>query len=190
MIFNEAINNRPRFMIVRCLIHFQSFHFRNSTFISDQWRCTVPTHIVMLIVDGMVAYSGYLLYGAHVKSNVLVGNFPANSIAVALARLGISVTVTASIPLQLFPGRVCVLNLIDAARRYYAKIESPAIVATASDANSANRGPLYWGVTAVCVVLVCLLSYLVNSLGIVYEVVGATAATLMSYILPGLCTCF
>jgi amino acid permease len=144
----------------------------------------------MIIIDAMVAYSGYLLYGNHIKSNVLVGNFPAKSIAVAIARFGISIAVTVSIPLQLFPARVCLLNLIEAARKHIKSEEPSQSLASYNADPNTPRGPLFWFVTLFCVCLVCLLAYLVDSLGIVYEVVGATAATLMSYILPGLCMCF
>ena len=174
LIFNEAANNRPKFTI---------------------WRCAVPCHVVMLSIDAAVAYAGYILYGSNIASNVLSGNFPPQSVSVALARLLISVAVVMSIPLQLFPARVCLLSLVDGARRqcgrkrFLTDADEPVVAFAGPEvAAEQTRDSTYWAVTMMSVVLACVLSYIVDSLGLVYEIVGATAAVMMSYILPGLYT--
>lgn len=214
MIFNEAPSAEPRLTVSRFVL---------------------PAHVTMLVIDALVAYAGFLLYGSNIKSNVLSGNFPADSIPVAIGRLCMSVAVAVSIPLQFFPARVCILNLCDAARKWWHRrkrslstsgdeagleelglalsdagtlkgndlstamllgggdpsdpLNSPAapsaLTNAAADPNAA-RGTLYWTVTAVMFLTAYWIAYAVNSLGLVYELVGATAATMMSYTLPGL----
>ena len=217
MIFNEAPSAEPRLTVSRFVL---------------------PAHVTMLVIDALVAYAGFLLYGSNIKSNVLSGNFPADSIPVAIGRLCMSLAVAVSIPLQFFPARVCILNLCDAARKWWQRRKrssssatgdeagleelglalsetstikgndlstamlsgdadpsdpltgsstssAPASTNAAADPNAA-RGTLYWTVSGVMFLSAYWIAYAVNSLGLVYELVGATAATMMSYTLPGL----
>mmetsp|Transcript_19567 Transcript_19567/g.61989 ORF Transcript_19567/g.61989 Transcript_19567/m.61989 type:complete len:536 (+) Transcript_19567:120-1727(+) len=61
----------------------------------------------------VVAVGGFLVYGNRVHKDVLI-NFPEDSAAFTLARVGISLVVIFSYPLQAHPSRRCALTLLRA----------------------------------------------------------------------------
>jgi amino acid permease len=198
-------------------------------------RIAAPAQIVMLTVDLVVAYCGYFTYGANVQSNILDGNYPSTT-AATVGRVAISLAVACSIPLQLFPARICwvnvarqLLRLLNVAwqllRRLTCERRLPPVTVVAAGAQSAQSrdargsessgsfrapllpasehleapsappaasdmsyGPMYFAVSLLLFTVVYIIAFFVDSLGLVFELVGATASTSMAYILPGLYT--
>lgn len=106
-------------------------------------------------------------------------NYPNNSVPVAIARVCMSLVVSVCVPLQFHPARICWMNLLRMLARV-AKLEHHI------DKNKHTQAALYWGVTAVMIVVIYTIAFFVSNLGVVFEVVGATASTSICYILPGL----
>ena len=156
---------------------------------------------------------------------MLQGNYPSTA-PVAVGRVAISLAVACSIPLQLFPARVCWANVARQIHRLFNSLcarHPPPVTAVASGATSAQArttsdseslrasllpagsecketsptpaaggdlsyGPMYFAVSITLFAIVWAIAFFVDSLGLVFELVGATASTSMAYILPGLYT--
>ncbi|KAI4721670.1 putative amino acid transporter [Aureobasidium sp. EXF-10727] len=123
------------------------------------------TSISMLACLAM-ALSGYLNFGSLTQGNVL-NNFPTDNILVNIARLCFGLNMLTTLPLEAFVCRE-VMNL------YYFSHEP----------FDPNRHLI---LTTALVVSAMGLSLLTCDLGIVFELVGATSACALAYILPPLC---
>ncbi|TIA08365.1 putative amino acid transporter [Aureobasidium pullulans] len=123
------------------------------------------TSISMLACLAM-ALSGYLNFGSLTQGNVL-NNFPTDNILVNIARLCFGLNMLTTLPLEAFVCRE-VMNL------YYFSHE----------AFDPNRHLI---LTTALVISAMGLSLLTCDLGIVFELVGATSACALAYILPPLC---
>ncbi|KAI5257108.1 putative amino acid transporter [Aureobasidium subglaciale] len=123
------------------------------------------TSISMLACLAM-ALSGYLNFGSLTQGNVL-NNFPTNNMLVNIARLCFGLNMLTTLPLEAFVCRE-VMNL------YYFSHEP----------FDPNRHLI---LTTALVISAMGLSLLTCDLGIVFELVGATSACALAYILPPLC---
>ncbi|KAH0148438.1 amino acid transporter, partial [Aureobasidium melanogenum] len=123
------------------------------------------TSISMLACLAM-ALSGYLNFGSLTQGNVL-NNFPTDNVLVNIARLCFGLNMLTTLPLEAFVCRE-VMNL------YYFSHE----------AFDPNRHLI---LTTALVISAMGLSLLTCDLGIVFELVGATSACALAYILPPLC---
>ncbi|KAI4847967.1 putative amino acid transporter [Aureobasidium sp. EXF-8846] len=123
------------------------------------------TSISMLACLTM-ALSGYLNFGSLTQGNVL-NNFPTDNILVNIARVCFGLNMLTTLPLEAFVCRE-VMNL------YYFSHEP----------FDPNRHLI---LTTALVVSAMGLSLLTCDLGIVFELVGATSACALAYILPPLC---
>lgn len=114
----------------------------------------------------VVAYAGYFTYGDKCETDIL-NNYP-ETVVVALVRIGLSIAVAFSYPLQCHPCRRCLSSLI-----------------WTKDTDDLSNVQFY-GLTYAIWVGSFVISLIVHDLGVVLALVGATGSTTISYILPGL----
>jgi sodium-coupled neutral amino acid transporter 11 len=113
-----------------------------------------------------MALSGYLTFGDKTKGNVL-NNFPTDNIMVNVARLCFGLNMLTTLPLECFVCR-------EVMTEYYFPNEP----------YEPNRHLIF---TTSLVISAMTLALLTCDLGIVFELVGATSACALAYILPPLC---
>ncbi|KAB8670404.1 hypothetical protein FH972_026317 [Carpinus fangiana] len=125
----------------------------------------LSTAISMLACLAM-ALAGFLVFGARTQGNVL-NNFPADNILVNVARLCFGLNMLTTLPLECFVCR-------EVMTEYYFPGEP----------FHPNRHLIF---TASLVVSAMALALLTCDLGAVFELIGATSACALAYILPPLC---
>lgn len=153
-----------------------------------------------------VAVEGYRTFGSNVRGDVLL-NYPGTG-KVTLLRICIAFMLTLHYPLQLDPSRRCITDLVKVVRQWWQErgqssrqdsalnssdIDTPresilndsAKVLVEQQSNAGDDG-LFYPITVAFLLLSFLLAMVVDDLGIVLALVGATGSTLVSYILPGL----
>ncbi|KAF2220135.1 transmembrane amino acid transporter protein-domain-containing protein [Elsinoe ampelina] len=113
-----------------------------------------------------MALSGYLNFGSATKGNIL-NNFPTQNIMVNIARLCFGLNMLTTLPLEAFVCRE-VMTL------YYFPHEP----------FDPNRHLVF---STALVVSAMVLSLFTCDLGVVFELVGATSACALAYILPPMC---
>ncbi|KNC82326.1 hypothetical protein SARC_05390 [Sphaeroforma arctica JP610] len=124
----------------------------------------------MYIVFGL---GGYLTYGTETKSNILL-NFPLNTVS-SIARFAISFVVAVSYPLMTHPVRSAMLHLYDI-----------IISRFGSEEKSEKAGKIaYWVCTVIVLAVTYVIAMLVTDLGFVFGVIGATASSMIAFVLPG-----
>ena len=114
----------------------------------------------------LMAVSGYLTFGSLTQGNVL-NNFPTDNIMVNIARFCFGLNMLTTLPLEAFVCRE-VMTL------YYFPHEP----------FDPNRHLIF---STSLVVSAMMMSLFTCDLGIVFELVGATSACVLAYILPPLC---
>lgn len=114
----------------------------------------------------IMALAGYLVFGDRTQGNVL-NNFPTNNIMVNIARLCFGLNMLTTLPLECFVCRE-VMTL------YYFPGES----------FNPNRHLIF---TTSLVISAMSMALITCDLGVVFELVGATSACALAYILPPLC---
>ncbi|KAI2642087.1 transmembrane amino acid transporter family protein [Xylaria nigripes] len=132
-------------------------------------RFTTVTHYstgVSMVACLVMALSGFLTFGDKTLGNVL-NNFPADNTMVTIARLCFGLNMLTTLPLEAFVCREVMLN--------YWFPDEPF---------NMNLHLIY---SSSLVVSAMLLSLFTCDLGIVFELVGATSASALAYILPPLC---
>lgn len=122
--------------------------------------------IFCLLVYFIIGYAGYSTYGSAVKSDILL-LYP-QAVQLAVVRVCLSIALAWSYPLQCHPCRKCIASLL-----WNKKIEQIE-----------NEWKFYI-ITYLMVGASFLIAMVVNDLGVVLEIVGATGSTIISYILPG-----
>lgn len=123
------------------------------------------TGISMLACLAM-ALAGFLTFGNKTQGNVL-NNLPADNLMVNIARLCFGLNMLTTLPLECFVCREVMTN-------YYFP----------SEAWHANRHLIF---TTTLVVSAMALALLTCDLGAVFELIGATSAAALAYILPPIC---
>lgn len=113
-----------------------------------------------------MALSGYLNFGSLTQGNVL-NNFPTDNVLVNVARLCFGLNMLTTLPLEAFVCR-------EVMTEYYFPREH----------FDPNRHLIF---TTALVISATMVSLLTCDLGIVFELVGATSACALAYILPPLC---
>ncbi|KAL1302119.1 hypothetical protein AAFC00_002554 [Neodothiora populina] len=121
---------------------------------------------VSMIACLTMALSGYLNFGSLTQGNVL-NNFPTDNIMVNIARLCFGLNMLTTLPLEAFVCR-------EVMTEYYFPHE----------AFDPNRHIIF---TTALVIAAMMMSLITCDLGIVFELVGATSACALAYILPPLC---
>ncbi|KAI0453175.1 transmembrane amino acid transporter family protein [Xylaria acuta] len=132
-------------------------------------RFTTVTHYstgVSMVACLVMALAGFLTFGDKTLGNVL-NNFPADNTMVTIARLCFGLNMLTTLPLEAFVCREVMLN--------YWFPDEPF---------NMNLHLIY---SSTLVVSAMVLSLFTCDLGIVFELVGATSAAALAYILPPLC---
>lgn len=114
----------------------------------------------------LMALAGFLTFGDKTLGNVL-NNFPADNTMVNVARLCFGLNMLTTLPLEAFVCREVMFN-------YYFP-------------NEPFNLPLHLIFSSSLVVSAMALSLITCDLGAIFELVGATSACAMAYILPPLC---
>jgi solute carrier family 38 (sodium-coupled neutral amino acid transporter), member 11 len=113
-----------------------------------------------------MALAGFLTFGDKTKGNVL-NNFPPDNIMVTVARLCFGLNMLTTLPLEAFVCREVMLN-------YYFP-------------NEPFNMNLHLIFSSALVVSAMVVSLLTCDVGAVFDLVGATSACALAYILPPLC---
>ncbi|KAI1083923.1 transmembrane amino acid transporter protein-domain-containing protein [Whalleya microplaca] len=113
-----------------------------------------------------MALAGFLTFGDKTMGNVL-NNFPADNTMVTIARLCFGLNMLTTLPLEAFVCREVMMN-------YYFP-------------NEPFNMSLHLIFSSALVVSAMVLSLVTCDLGVVFELVGATSACALAYILPPLC---
>ncbi|KAG7895154.1 hypothetical protein KL935_001272 [Ogataea polymorpha] len=162
------------------VISFALVCHHNTTFIYDSIkkptldRFNRVTHVACAlsgVVCGVMGVSGYLAFGPKTKGNVL-NNFPSDDWVVNVARLCFGLNMLTTYPLELYVVRAVVRDLLE----IYHRREIPEL--------STAQHLLITSVLAGVPMLVALFTC---NLGAILELVGATSASLLAFILPPLC---
>eukprot|EP01134_Creolimax_fragrantissima_P005102 CFRG5102T1 len=172
--YKEFMKALPVFVFAFCC-HFNIFSIYNE--IKDQRVRTMDIIIgnslficgIMYIVFGL---GGYLTYGSETESNILL-NFPLNTLS-SIARLAISFVVAVSYPLMTHPTRSAGLHLYEIIMNNFG-----------SKQYHSSGKTVYWTVTVVVLAVTYGLAMIVTDLGFVFSLIGATASTMIAFVLPG-----
>lgn len=113
-----------------------------------------------------MALSGFLTFGDKTQGNVL-NNFPTNNLMANIARLCFGLNMLTTLPLECFVCREVMTNYYFPAEPWHP-----------------NRHLIF---TTTLVVSAMTLALLTCDLGAVFELIGATSAAALAYILPPLC---
>jgi len=148
--------------------------------------CAICSAFFIFLV---VAIEGYWTYGSNVKSDIL-RSYP-KSMMVTIMRISIAFMICLSYPLQLNPSRACIMSFIDSITRRIQKFDSSSQGNRSHDdeldrMNSFTEYMKFVTITCIFLVLSFAIAMVVEDLGLVLAVVGATGSTTISYILPGL----
>ena len=122
--------------------------------------------------------AGYYTFGNLVTKNVLV-SYP-ESYVVAVARIAISLVVTACYPLQAHPARKCLTTIVGVARG-----AQGTLLEDLKNPNTPEGEKLMRWITSFVILFTGCVAIAVHDLGLVLSVVGATGSTMISYIVPG-----
>jgi sodium-coupled neutral amino acid transporter 11 len=129
-------------------------------------RVTHYSTAISMVACLSMALGGYITFGDMTKGNVL-NNFPTDNIMVNIARLCFGLNMITTLPLECFVCR-------EVMTEYYFPGEP----------HNPNRHLIF---TTSLVVSAMTLSLITCDIGIVFELVGATSACALAYILPPLC---
>ncbi|KAI1799296.1 transmembrane amino acid transporter protein-domain-containing protein [Daldinia bambusicola] len=121
---------------------------------------------VSMLACMIMALAGFLTFGDKTLGNVL-NNFPADNTMVTIARLCFGLNMLTTLPLEAFVCREVMMN-------YWFP-------------NEPFNMNLHLIFSSALVVSAMTLSLLTCDLGVVFELVGATSACALAYILPPLC---
>lgn len=133
-------------------------------------RVLQASYGLAVFMFAIVAFAAFATFGDLTNENVLKG-YPATA-SVEITRVLFSLVAVFSYPLQAHPARASVLALLR--------------MAEGAGATKVDDGSRFRAVTGCFLALSYLLAITVESLGMVLAVVGATASTMMAYILPGM----
>lgn len=137
-------------------------------------RFNVVTHAscaVSLVALSLVGFGGFAIFGDNTKGNIL-NNFPPDDPVVNIARFCFGFNMLTTYPLEIFVLRDVLRDLY-----YINKGSSPEL--------SKKSHVLF---TAVLVLITMGISLTTCNLGALFELIGATTASIMAYILPPMCT--
>ncbi|PGH16449.1 hypothetical protein AJ79_01780 [Helicocarpus griseus UAMH5409] len=132
-------------------------------------RFALVTHYstgISMVMCLIMAFAGFFTFGEKTKGNVL-NNFPSDNVMVNIARLCFGLNMLATLPLEAFVCRSVMTTFFFPDEPY-----------------NLARHVIF---TSALVVTSVGLSLLTCDLGAVFELIGATSACALAYILPPLC---
>ncbi|OBT69841.1 hypothetical protein VE03_00742 [Pseudogymnoascus sp. 23342-1-I1] len=146
-------------------------------------RFSLLTHIstiISLFACLAMALSGFLTFGSLTDGNVL-NNFPSSAL-VNVARFCFGLNMLTTLPLEAFVCREVMVNFFAPS----AAADAPATDAHDSPAHHTST-VVHVAMTTGLVWSATLIATQVCDLGAVFEIIGATSASILAYILPPLC---
>ncbi|KAI7880991.1 hypothetical protein K492DRAFT_146626 [Lichtheimia hyalospora FSU 10163] len=143
--------------------------FSNYLSLQDQssrgwYQTTVLATTMSWVISMVFAVTGFLVFGSNVQSNVFL-NFATDDIIINIGRLVLGISMILTIPMGTYPTRECIL-------KYFGLEHHPSQI-------------LHWIVTILVSVMLLYLGVTIRDLGNVYALVGAFAATILAWIIPG-----
>ncbi|GAA94826.1 uncharacterized protein L969DRAFT_97211 [Mixia osmundae IAM 14324] len=134
------------------------------------------------IIYQLVGCLGYISFGAAVSSNIMLDYH--NSVLASIVRIGVTLFVLFSYPLQLHPCRAS-LDKVLAGQQAVAKA---AVEGTQQEEPTPHEIPQgkFIAMTVGILVATYTIAMNVQNLSVVLGIVGATGSTTVSFILPGL----
>jgi len=151
--------------------------------IVNELKVPTPTRVNTVVIASIgssyclyviIALCGYFTFGSEVKSDLLL-NFPMNRIS-SFARVCVSLTVLFHYPLQLNPARKSILSIIRS-------IDNEEVLQPSLYFRK------YFSVTFGFLISSYIVALSTKDLGLMMSLVGGTASTIVSYILPGAFYC-
>lgn len=167
--FQTSTNAFGRRHIVAFVCHHNSLLIYGSLKTPTIDRFARVTHYstsISMVACLVMALAGFLTFGDKTVGNVL-NNFPANNVMVNVARLFFGLNMLTTLPLEAFVCREVMFNF------FYPDAPFNLV--------------LHVLFSSGLVVGAMLLSLLTCDLGAVFELVGATSACALAYILPPMC---
>lgn len=149
--------------------HHNSFLLFNAMKVPSLNRWATLTHISMLIAMAasmIMAVGGYLVFFENTQGNIL-NNFPANDPWANGARLAFAMTMLFTFPIETFVNR-------------------SLIAATFWPNQAVLSARAHYSITFVLVVTALIISLSFTDLGIVLELTGGSAATVLAFVFPAL----
>ncbi|QLG70159.1 hypothetical protein HG535_0A00980 [Zygotorulaspora mrakii] len=177
----ENIFVTPRFFRGVSVISFALVCHHNTSFIflsmknRSIQKFSKLTHIssvVSVIFCMLMGYSGFGVFGMKTKGNIL-NNFPVNDKTINIARLCFGFNMLTTFPLEIFVLRDVISTCF---QKQISTNCEPAILST----------KLHFIITTVLVFGTMSVSLTTCNLGALFELIGATTASIMAYILPPL----
>ncbi|KAH3899611.1 related to Vacuolar amino acid transporter 2 [Saccharomycodes ludwigii] len=178
---NSSIFILPSFFQGVSVISFALVCHHNTSFIyfsirnPSLKRFNRMTHIscfVSMIALFIMGFSGFGIFKDKTKGNIL-NNFPSNDNYINVARFCFGFNMLTTFPLEVFVLRDVIRDLL------YFNVHSDTPVELSS--------MLHFTVTTIIVLITMGISLTTCNLGALLELVGATTASLMAYILPPYC---
>lgn len=139
----------------------------------------IVSMVISSAVYVVIGLSGYLSFGDKVGDNIISMYHP--SFWTTLGRLAIVLLVLFSYPLMFHPARVSIENILNAIRLHSATDETTQLLTC----NRVHSQRQHVAVTVIVLVLSFVLASTLESLELILSFVGATGATSVSFILPG-----
>ncbi|OBZ91666.1 putative sodium-coupled neutral amino acid transporter 11 [Choanephora cucurbitarum] len=145
--------------------------FNNYLTLEDQsisnWKhTTILSTGMSWIISMTFAVIGYLCFGSNVQSNLFM-NFASDDPIVNIGRFALSISMILTIPMGIFPTREAIQKSLGF--------------------ETANKQPTdvqHYVVTVILFGIILGIAIAVQSLGVVYSLVGGFSATTLAYILP------
>ncbi|SCV03104.1 LANO_0G02168g1_1 [Lachancea nothofagi CBS 11611] len=134
-------------------------------------RLTHFSCFIAMVFCFVMGYTGFLVFKNKTKGNIL-NNFPGNDHVINVARFCFGFNMLTTFPLEIFVLRDVIRDLI-----YF---NTP----TSNDQPIALSLKLHFIITSITVFSTMVISFTTCNLGALFELIGATTASLMAYILP------
>lgn len=148
-------------------------------------RVSVACVSVSVIVYITVGLTGYLSFGNNVTDNVI--SMYAQSVWSTLGRFAIVILVLFSYPIMSHPARTSIMSIIKAYRQYRAqKLGDAPTRLLDTPATPEDDTKEHIIITSAILICSFVLANTLNSLELILSFVGATGATSVSFMLPGI----
>lgn len=138
-----------------------------------------------------VATLGYAMFGSNVGDNI-IAMYPAWSLFVSFGKLSVIALTLTSYPMQLYPCRASLINMLEIKVNMLVENDSEhaVLVPGSSEADPVTHHEVdnqrWWVITLALMGVGLLVSMTVDDLSIILGIVGALGSTTISFILPAI----
>lgn len=146
------------------------FHSLKTPSLNRFAKVTHASCLVSMLAIGLIGFGGFLIFKDKTKGNIL-NNFPSDDPVVNIARFCFGFNMLTTYPLEIFVLRDVLRDL------YFINRDS------SPELSNKNHTIL----TTVLVLITMGVSLTTCNLGALFELIGATTASIMAYILPPMC---